>query len=221
MKNESIKRMAIILTSLTMTISLMYQAFTKFIGIKPFSENQYYKPKTTMVDRGKNGISYKYIYTDEELFEESVVIRTPYYYDNYGNIRRGVYAVNINQFSNIELEHIYGNVSNQDILLNQEYIKNLIDNNYNNELYFFNHDIFNFICSEYTYEIPEDNNFEISYATYVRDNNDVWYYKSKTKDAGFSLLYILSVFLISNGICSLSNEFDEKRLVLEKKNKVH
>jgi len=205
MNKEAIKKMAIIGAGITLSSSIMYHIFVKSFGVKPFNENLYSKSKVTMEDNGKNGVTYKYIYTDEQLLNNSVIIRTPYYFNDNGNIVRKVYSVDVNMFSNEQLDYIMKNVTDQESLLNKDYINNIItivsDKNTNDDIGL------NFICSESSMfnEIPLENNYEISFATYTRDDNDLWYYKSYNLDVSYSILYLIFTVLMSGGVCGLGD----------------
>lgn len=171
MKKETIKKMAVFAGSIVLSGTFFYHGFTKVLGFKPFNFNKYQEHKYIMDDYGKDGISNKYIYTDEVFLKDSVVIKTPYYRNDNGMINRRIYRVISYDFSEEELSHIKNNINNQDLLLEKDYIQELINSIGKKNI--------KFLCSEQGYSIPDDNSYEISYATYSEDKNYVNYYTSK------------------------------------------
>lgn len=130
-------------------------------GIKPFCDNEVKAYKLIKNEKNKEGnFCYEELITTFDNLNEAILIYTPYEQEK-NFIKRNVFKIDASNYSDAEINYIINNVSNQRLLLSQEYVQNIISIAQNgNSLYC------KYYKSEYADIIPSDNNYEISYATF-------------------------------------------------------
>lgn len=192
MKKETIKKMAVFAGGLVLSGTISYSAIANVFEVKPFTKNNYSIYKVNLKEHKKNGIIDNPYYSKDGNFNKyiltnSIFIRTPFYTDSDGIIKRDVYAYDNSKLFQEEINFVIDNIGNQDLVLSKEYIKSVIDAGIDSLK---NIDCLNYINSEICNFIPDNNDFEISYAEYDSDSNETIYYNSKYLDNYLNVSYI-------------------------------
>lgn len=190
---------------------MVYGGFCKGIG-KPFTKGEYEAHKVTVRENTPLGLEEKCFYAIDDYDEESIVVKTPYSITDDGNVEREIFFCDTDNVSNVEKNFIIDNVSDQKLLFSQDYIRELVRKIDYGDLEFYNY--------EQVQDIPEDNNYEIGYATFDTDLNDVQMVNSLPMDTLISVGYTLaSIIPLGIYICVCGNikaKEEEKTKVKEK-----
>lgn len=195
MKKTTIKKMAVFAGGLVLSGTISYSAINNIFEVKPFTQNKYAIYKVNLREYNENGVKDNPYYSKDGNFNKniltnSIFIRTPFYTDSDGIIRRDVYTYDSSILSQDEINYVIDNIGNQELLLSRDYIKNVIEAGTNNYGNLKNIDGLNFINSETSNLIPYNNDFEISYAEYDPDFNETIYYNSKYLDNCLNVSYV-------------------------------
>lgn len=173
-KNKNFKVLKLgletILLGATIGAAISSFNFLRGIGFKPiaYSTDTYKTTKVIETNYTKDGTSKDEYYKRDVKDSEILSIKTPYeIVDN--SFKRQVFEFNTTNLSNLEKEFIKANIKNQSELLNQDFINTYIENT--KKLNTKNVEYAPYTNEDFIYS--DDNNYELSYTSYVNDNNDI------------------------------------------------
>lgn len=188
------KSLALLTFGLVLSEGITLFSFIR-CGNKPFTKNKFKVHKVITTEYNKDGITKSEKYASKQILRESIILKTPYYKNIDGKYERDLYSISTNNLSDEEVNYLLNNVSNQRELLNQDYIQDLIEKNKGGS------ELFKYVNHEEIDKIPADNNYEVAYAIYDEDLNDVKMISSKVNDVSVSFLYsLISTFELALGI---------------------
>lgn len=192
---------------------MVYSGFCKCIG-KPFTRGEYEAHKVTVRENTPLGLEEKCFYDIDDYDEESIVVKTPYSITDDGNVEREIFFCDTDNVSDVEKNFIIDNVSDQKLLLSQDYIQELVRKIDYGDLEFYNY--------EQAQDIPEDNSYEIGYATFDTNLNDVQMVNSLPMDILISVGYTLASIIplgIYIYVCSNIKAKEEEKAKVKEKTK--
>lgn len=162
MKNLKIyKNIGLLAGSITLASVISYNICSDGLKLTPFKHNEYNHYNTVTERYTKDGVHVTFSYGDETE-ADYIVVKKPYQ-DNIFNYSRYTYKYKLNDVTSEQKSFLIKNIENQKLLLNQEYIKEIIDIVGTNN---------SKILRETTTELPNDNNYEIEYINIDVDYND-------------------------------------------------
>lgn len=199
------KNVAIFISGLTLLNFGVYEFYTTKTGLKPFKENKYKMTKIYEQELTQNGLIERECYSGIDILDEekeAIIFKAPYE-TNKNEIERKNYLIPLDYFSNVEAEAIKKNIQNQEYVLNQDFIIDIIEEiNTTPNL--------NIFKIEQSDNIPELNDYEISYLTREQSNDEYIYVNSKDKDIINSVTYSLIALSLSSCYYGLYTTINNK-----------
>lgn len=216
MNKNKINKFALFAGTVVLSGTITYGAISNVFEVKPFTQNNYPVHKIDLKEYRSTGVKNNTFYSKNGDFSKyiltnSVIIKTPYYTDKQGNIKRDVYTYDIKNLSQDDINFIIENSNNIPLILNQEYMS--VINNYTNGDYSLLSDIseLHYINSETTNANVSNNNFEIYYAEYDANSHEVIYYNSKYLDNILSASYVTFNVVFASIITKLYDKIPNKK----------
>lgn len=180
------KGVALVTGGITFANVISYNIFANGFNLKPFTDNDVEFHKVTIEEYTTDGINKESYYSSKKQ-SDYLVIKQPFIADS-DSYSRITYNVPTRNYSIEDVNFIINNINNVDILLEQEYIENILGR-------------LNFIDYEANYEtvsvLPDDNNYEFGYVKYNIDENDYKIFSSKEFDLLVTMYYLLLTGIIS------------------------
>lgn len=179
------KGIALVAGGITLANMISSAIFVKGLKLKPFAHNEIKENKVTVEEYTKDGTTNESYYSSKNE-KDYLIVKLPYTPD-LDNYSRFIYNIKTENYSEEEIDFIIKNIDNVELLLEQEYIQNLLAH-----LHF---------SDDVTYEmvpiIPEDNNYEFRYVKFDIDENDYKIISSKEIDLSVNMYYLLITGVIS------------------------
>lgn len=205
-KNLNIKNKAAILTA--GWIILGQGAFTGFCAANnkyPFVKNDYVAHLVQVKETTKDG-DFTYQKYDISSYDagDVILLKKPYEDNMNGKYEREVLIVPKKYFSNVEYQYTKENIDNQELLLEQDYISEIIDlAKEATDMKIFTYDEVE--------ELPQENPYEISCATFDVYLDDTAIVNDSGKDFIFNLGYISGSLVILGTGLALNRVFTQKK----------
>lgn len=216
MNKNTFKKIGVFAGAIVLSGTISYSTISNCFDVKPLAQNNYPIYKIDLKEYKENGINLKSYYSKDGNFNKnilcsSVFVKTPYYTDETGNIKRDVYSYNISNLSQDNINFIIENSENQNLILSQSYMKTLNDalsSDYSllNEV-----SGLNFINSESSNKILPNNEFEVYFAEYDNNSHEILYYNSKYMDNIVGIGFVAGNVILAGIIYSLYEKITNKK----------
>ncbi len=208
MKNLKIyKNIGLLVGGVTLAGAISYNLCSSGLNLKQFENNEYNLHKVTIENYTKHGIIFDSYYGYEKE-ADYIIIKEPYM-DNINSYSRFVYKHELNNIENEQKDFLTENITNLELLLEQDYIFKIINKVGTNN---------SEISHERTYELPNTNNYEIEYINVDVNYNDFKIISSDQIDLRANLYFLIMTGAITGVEVAIYSTF-KKALSLQEENK--
>ena len=205
-KNLNIKHKAAVLTAGGIILGQGAFSAAFFANDRyPFVKNDYTAHLVQVQETTKDGdFTYQKYAVSSYDTGDAILLKRPYEENTNGKYEREVLIVPKKCFSNVEYQYTKENIDNQELLLEQDYISEIIDlSNEATDMKIFTYDEVE--------ELPQENPYEISCATFDVYLDDTITVNDRGKDFIVTSLYISGLLAILGGGVALNKIFVKEK----------